>query len=372
MNVLLDLVAHHVHETCPIYKQHPDWTTSLHLPDGTLNTERWDDHRLTTWFDVFLPTFDLSKPEVCEMFSDSAVYWIERYNLDGFRHDATKHIPEIFWRTLTLKLKNKIVVPQNRKLFQIGETYGTPELIRSYVGTGMLDGQFDFNTYDAAIAALAGNSDFINLGKTLETSFKNYGSHNLMGYITGNQDRGRFISYASGSLRFDEDAKKAGWKRDIQVKDPIGYKKSALLNAFITTIPGVPVIYYGDEIGMPGGNDPDNRRMMIFENLKPEQAALKEITSRLVKFRKHSLPLIYGDIQLRTVEKDMMVFQRNYFDKTVLVVMNKSGETKKMLFSVDERFINSKFQSLNKTQFKIEGGNISFEISGNSFEIFWN
>ena len=44
-------------------------------------------------------TLDLSKPEVYEMLSDSAIYWIKRFDLDGFRHDATKHIPEIFWRT---------------------------------------------------------------------------------------------------------------------------------------------------------------------------------------------------------------------------------------------------------------------------------
>jgi hypothetical protein len=40
-----------------------------------------------------------------------------------------------------------------------------------------------------------------------------------MGYITGNQDRARFISYAGGSLGFDENAKLAGWKRDIEVGD---------------------------------------------------------------------------------------------------------------------------------------------------------
>jgi glycosidase len=41
-----------------------------------------------------------------------------------------------------------------------------------------------------------------------------------------------------------------------------------MLTAFNMTIPGVPVIYYGDEIGIPGGNDPDSRRMMKFDNLR--------------------------------------------------------------------------------------------------------
>ena len=152
MNVILDFVANHVHREHPVYQAHPDWATELYLPDGSLNTERWDEHRLTTWFDVFLPTLDLARPEVYEMLSDSAIYWIRKYDLDGFRHDATKHIPEIFWRTLTRKVKEEIIKGEDRSIFQLGETYGGPELISSYIGSGMLDGQFDFNVYDDALA----------------------------------------------------------------------------------------------------------------------------------------------------------------------------------------------------------------------------
>ena len=55
---------------------------------------------LTTWFDTFMPTLDFSKPEVVEKMTDSALYWVTEYKLDGFRHDATKHVPEAYWRTL--------------------------------------------------------------------------------------------------------------------------------------------------------------------------------------------------------------------------------------------------------------------------------
>jgi len=239
LNVLLDFVAHHVHELHPYYIDHPDWTTSLYLPDGTLNTEKWDEYRLTTWFDVFLPTLDLQQPEVTDMLSDSAVWWIKEYGLDGFRHDATKHVPEIFWRELTKKLKQQVVQREEKTIYQIGETYGGPELIAGYVGSGMLDGQFDFNVYDAAIGVFARESDpFTNLDNILQTSFDFYGNHNLMGYITGNQDRGRFISYAGGDLKFSENTKQAGWTRNIGVGDTLGYRKLSMLTAFNMTIPG--------------------------------------------------------------------------------------------------------------------------------------
>ena len=57
---------------------------------------------------------------------------------------------------------------------------------------------------------------------------------------------------ASNSLSFDEDEKEAGWKRNLEIIDTIGYNKLKMLTAFISTIPGIPVIYYGDEIGMVG------------------------------------------------------------------------------------------------------------------------
>ncbi len=368
LNVLLDFVAHHIHIEHPYYKKHPENFTNLYLPDGTLNTERWDDHRLTTWFDVFLPTLDLSKPEVYNMLSDSAVYWIKKYNLDGFRHDATKHIPEIFWQTLTQKLKTEVEIPQNKKLFQIGETYGSPELISSYVNTGQLDAQFDFNIYDAAIAAITGNSSYKNLARVLKTSQKYYGSNHLMGNITGNQDRGRFISYASGSLRFDEDAKLAGWTREIGVLDTVGYKKCAILNAIVSTIPGIPVIFYGDEIGIPGGNDPDNRKMMRFDNLIPKEKELKDITKKLLHFRKNSMPLMFGDLQIIEATENSFIFSRNYFDKTVYVIINSGKERKNLTFSVK----NAKYNTLMKTEFSVNNNKLEINLEGNSFEILYN
>ena len=53
INVILDYVANHVHEQHPVYQNNPDWATDLYLPDGSMNTEKWDEHRLTTWFDTF-------------------------------------------------------------------------------------------------------------------------------------------------------------------------------------------------------------------------------------------------------------------------------------------------------------------------------
>jgi cyclomaltodextrinase / maltogenic alpha-amylase / neopullulanase len=372
LNILLDYVSNHVHKECWLYKQHPDWVTPFLLKDKRKNLRLWDEQRLTTWFDEFLPTLDLSNPEVYQMVSDSALFWAKNYHIDGFRHDATKHVPEIYWRTLTRKINEQVVIPEERPFYQIGETYGSRELIRSYINPGELDGQFDFDLYFNArtIFATPGGS-FTDLVPNLQESFNYYGEHNLMGNITGNQDQARFISYASGALSFEEDAGAAGWKRDIEVKDTTGYRRLASLIAFNMTIPGIPVIYYGDEYGMPGANDPDNRRMMKFD-LTPREAANKTLVQQLIRLRKDHLALTYGDFRTIRVTDKVLIYMRSYFGQVAYVIMNKDNSLRTIEFEIPEPFRNIVLRNNFGNSFNMKDNKVTLSLAGNSFEILTN
>ena len=371
LNVILDYVANHVHQEHPMFKNDPTICTPLILPDGSKNIAQWNEHRLTTWFDDFLPTLNYDRKEIVETMTDSALYWIKNYDLDGFRHDACKHVQESFWRTLTYKIKTQVEIPEDKPFYQVGESYGSPQLISSYVNSGMLNGQFDFNTSDDASAVFALNSeDFHRASNTLNTSLRVYGCHNLMGYISGNHDRGRFISYASGSLKYGEDAKAVGWQREVGVGDPAGYDKIVQLNAFNLTIPGVPVIYYGDEFGMPGANDPDCRRMMRFgDELNEKEQTTLESVAKLGQLRKNNLPLIYGDFIELYLTNTEWAYARNYFGEIVITVFNRNLEEKEIQIPLPKMMQDKKYETVFGSDFSIENGILTIKVKGNGVDV---
>ena len=327
-NVILDYVANHLHINSPVLQEHPDWTTPLILPDGRENIALWDEQRLTTWFDKHIPTLDLEREEVCEPMTDSALHWVRNFDFDGFRHDACKHIPLNYWRMLTHKMKSEM---PNREMWQIGETYGSVELINSYIKTGMIDSQFDFNLYHTSRDVIIDEGRSMkDIAKVVEESEAAYGSHHTMGNITGNHDKPRFLSLAGGDMPlWGVDDKAEGWKREVVVgDDEKGYARLQLMKAIISTVPGVPCVYQGDEYGTPGANDPDNRDMMEFESYNDYQQKELAATKALFKYRRESMPLMYGDYRTLYADDDVYVFLRHYMGQWAVVALNIRAEAR--------------------------------------------
>ena len=364
MNVILDYVANHLHINSPVLQEHPDWTTDLILPDGRENIALWDEQRLTTWFDKHIPTLDLEREEVCEPMTDSALHWIKNFDFDGYRHDACKHIPLNYWRMLTHKMKS--AMPE-RNMWQIGETYGSVELIGSYVKSGMIDSQFDFNLYHNSRDVIVDEGRSMRtIAATVEESEAAYGSHHTMGNITGNHDKPRFISLAGGDMPlWGIDDKAEGWHREVKVGDmDKGHAGLQLLKAIITTVPGVPCIYQGDEYGVPGANDPDNRDMMTFECSNDHQVKEYSQTQALLKYRRSSMPLMYGDFRTLYVDDEAWVFVRHYMGEWVVVALNVRGAEKSINVALPE------FMECESVDVALatEGGN-ALKGEGNTIEI---
>ena len=185
----------------------------------------------------------------------------------------------------------------------MGETfaYDNRDQIRAYVDPAtMLDGQFDFPFKARLCEALftpggslqgfadwmAGNDGF-------------YGPDSIMTTWIGNHDIPRAIHFASRQIG---DCRQGsyfgnGWSDDFpQPQGDAPYERLGLAFAVMMTNPGIPLIYYGDEIGLAGGGDPDNRRLMRFEDdeLLPAQAALRSHVAALARIRAQNKVLARG------------------------------------------------------------------------------
>lgn len=331
IKILLDVVANHVHEKHPLFKEKPEWFGELNLPDGRMNLRLWDEFRLTTWFEPYLPKFNYVKSkEAIDFMTSNTVWWMKETGADGFRQDAVKHMPNEFWRALTRRIKNEIEIPENKKVYQIGETFGSYELIRSYVNNGQLSAQFNFNVYDVALPTFLDDKiSFASLDAEIKKSFLVYGENNLMGNIMDSHDKNRFMAFADGDLETTQwSATEEGWNNPPKVDNPANYEKAKLYYAYMNTIPGLPVIYYGSEFGMTGASDPDNRRMMRFGvELSSFEKKMLDDVRKIIKIRKNHPALRYGDFLTLHADENIYAFIRSDLNERILIVLNKSKKS---------------------------------------------
>jgi len=361
IKVILDFVSNHVHRNHPYYQQHRDWFTEMKLPDGTFNIRRWDGNtRLTTWFDTFLPSFDyLRAPAAIQQVTEDALWWLEEFNLDGFRQDAVKHVPHRFWRTFTRKIHSS---HPDRNIYQIGETFGSDELILSYVNPGELSAQFNFAIYFNARGPFsADQATFEPLAKVMEDNLAVYSPVNLMGNITSSHDQVRFMSFADGQVTFsDNGTERAFTDPPKGVLHPESYLKLTNFQAFNSTLPGVPVVYYGEEIGLMGAGDPDNRRMMRF-NWSREETALEQESARLNRLRTTYPALALGDWLPLTADGPLLAYLKVYFDESILVAFNHSPEPRDLVLDLPLPFQTAEHLSGRGT-FQVQHNRVSLTL----------
>ncbi|MBI1939364.1 MAG: alpha-glucosidase C-terminal domain-containing protein [Ignavibacteriales bacterium] len=375
IKILLDVVANHVHEQHPLFKEHPEWFGSLTLPDGRRNLRLWDEQRLTTWFEPYLPKFNyVGSQDAIDFMSGNAIWWLNETGADGFRQDAVKHITNQFWRSLTKRLKNEIEIPNSKKVYQIGETFGSYELINSYVNNGQLSAQFNFNVYDVALPTfLDSKIPFSVLDAELKKSFLVYGENNLMGNIMDSHDKNRFMAFADGDLDVSQwSAGEIGWNNPPGVDNPANYAKAKLYYAYMNSIPGLPVIYYGSEFGMSGASDPDNRRMMRFGNeLNKDEKKMFDDVRQIINTRKNHSALRYGDFLTLRADENIYAFVRSDFNERILIVMNKN-EAKQSVELLLPQIYNCKSVTdlMNGEELKVESGKLKAVVEGVGYKFF--
>jgi cyclomaltodextrinase len=374
IKILLDFVSNHTHIEHRFYQQHRDWFGTYELPDGTLNIRRWDEYRLTTWFDTFLSSFDyLHSKAALDTMTDNAVWWLQETGIDGFRHDATKHIPYEFWKTLTRKIKTRINPDRKVKVFQIGETFGSHELIKSYINNGMLESQFNFAQFFSARRTFTGpEGSFNELQVAIAKALEVYGYNHLMGNILDSHDQIRIMGLLEGDITLAENGvERAFHEPAIQVDEPSTYQKEQLLYCYLMTVPGIPIIYYGDEFGMTGANDPDNRRMMRFgDNLTNSEREQLANNTKLVQLRQSCSALRRGDYLNLYTDENVTIYSRGDTGQRLIIALNKNPDSRKIQLFLPQWMAGKVLTSLlDNSHIAVENHTADLKLPGFGYQI---
>jgi glycosidase len=348
ISILLDLVLAHVHEEHPTFKKNPDWFGSLMLPDGTRNLRKWDNEtQFTTWFEPFLPRFNYDSPAGTFLI-DNAVDWIKRFNLDGFRLDAVKHIPPKYWTGFREGLRQGLPQTTRESFYLVGETFMDRPGINSFIGPNRLDGQFEFPLYDTLLEVFGtGKEDFASLERSAASSDRVFGPETVMSPLLGNHDKSRFMAYADGDLPDPKEPDEfvVGWTKPPKVDQDSSYKKLKLAFTFVLTTSGAPTIYYGDEIGMTGAQDPDNRRMFPDPaKLTPAEKSVQDHVAKLNSLRAKHPAIRYGSRRAILAERDTYAVARAYLGDRVLLLYNRSDKPAKLALNVGPEFTDGSLQ----------------------------
>ena len=195
---------------------------------------------LEGWFIDILPDLDQDDPEVARYTIQNTLWWVGVSGLDGIRQDTLPYVHRRFWKEWTAAIKKEY--PDLRV---VGELFdGDPALVSFYQGGAArfdgidsgVDTLFDFPTYFKIRDAFAKSGSLRDVAMMLARDHLYRDASSLVTFL-GLHDVPRFMNEPGAQ---------------------VASLKSAF--TFLATARGTPLVYYGDEIALPGGGDPDNRR----------------------------------------------------------------------------------------------------------------
>lgn len=253
---------------------------------------------LAWWGIKDLPKLNTDTIAVRKYLMDVARYWIE-LGADGWRLDVPSEIDDdSFWKGF-----RDVVKSVNPEAYTVGEIW---ELDTRWVGGDHFDGLMHYPLRTAIIELLSEKISMVKFADKIENFLQEYPTENIYGmYLPlGTHDTQRILSKLDGSV-----------------------EKVKLASLIQFSYPGVPAIYYGDEVGVNGGKDPENRKAFPWDE-KEWDHELQEYIKKLISLRKNSAALKRGSFERIYIEEDghVYAYARNSGDECLLILINASDE----------------------------------------------
>lgn len=308
IRVLLDAVFNHISE------EHPAFQDVL---------EKGQDSKYANWFtidsfpvdpsipnyEVFafernMPKLNTAHPDVKDYLLHVGRYWVEEFGIDGWRLDVASEVDHAFWREF-----RKEVRAANGTCYIVGECWTDSQ-------PWLLGDQFD------AVMNYGLTESFLTCFATGETRVRDFShavSRNLnwhsqnvnevMFNLIDSHDTPRALTRAKGNI-----------------------DRMKLLFTTLLTFPGSPVIYYGDEIGMKGGQDPANRACMEWDETKQNLELFDHVAQLIALRKQHPVLANAGTYHFQKIDdtKQTFIVERRQGEQVYLLVVNVSEEVQSL------------------------------------------
>lgn len=292
---------HRVSEPSPRAVQYRHWLEAFPQATGIPIEIAHDEGPIVeptylAWYGVLnMPKLNQRNPATRAYFLDVAAHWLREFRIDGWRMDVARHIEPDFWQDF-----RRVCKAVNPDCFLLAEIWGNTA---PWLQGDQFDATMNYILRDLCVAYFArAEMDtptfldgitrmlFLYAPQVMAVTYNLISSHDV--------ERFRFL---------------AG--EDI--------RRLRLALQFLLTLPGAPAIYYGDEVGLSGGADPDCRRAFPWHQPEEWDGETLEMVRALIRLRRAHPALRYGD--WRTVWSSDTVFaaERAAEGERLLVLVNR-------------------------------------------------
>jgi neopullulanase len=280
------------------------------------------------WFADILPDLNTENGLVAKYLLQNSIWWVELSGLDAFRVDTVPYVSRAFWSRWTAGLRR--IYP---RLTTIGEVFHPDANVTSFFTGGQprydgidtgLSTVFDYPMFFSLRDVMLRGAPSGRLANVLRDDWL-YAHPDELVVFFGNHDVPRFASVDGSSA--------------AKLKQAFG---------LTLTLRGIPELYYGDEIGMPGGGDPDNRRdfpggwredaanTFTEAGRTREQQEIFTYVQKLLRLRREHGALSGGKLWHLASDDSCYIFIRETEEEQILVAFNNAQQSRELRVSLKD------------------------------------